>query len=135
MTLIETKRATLALCLAAALPATAALGQDAPQFMQQTWPEAGLAPAWQEFQSVFDPDGALDGMTKELIGLAVSAQVPCDYCVYYHTEAAKQHGATDEQIAEALASAALVRKWSTALQGSQYDEDTWREQVDAMFAQ
>jgi AhpD family alkylhydroperoxidase len=111
-----------------------AMAQDAPRFMQETFPEAAVEAAWQEFQAINDPDGALDAKTKELIALAVSAQVPCDYCVYYHTKAAEAHGASDAQIREALASAASVRKWSTVLNGAQYDQDAWREQVDAIFA-
>ena len=34
---------------------------------------------------------------------------------------AKQHGATDAEIKEAIAVAALVRQWSTVLNGSAYD--------------
>jgi AhpD family alkylhydroperoxidase len=117
----------------ALIPFDIARSQDAPQFMRDTWPEQGVEAAFQEFQAVMDPDGALDGKTKELIALAVAAQVPCDYCVYFHRKAAEQHGATEEEIKEALASAALVRKWSTVLHGSQYDRDEWRQQVNAMF--
>jgi AhpD family alkylhydroperoxidase len=112
---------------------TITVAQDAPQFMQDTFPQAAVEGAWQEFQAINDPDGALDAKTKELIALAVAAQVPCDYCVYYHTKAAEAHGANDAQIREALASAASVRKWSTVLNGAQYDRDAWQQQVDAMF--
>ena len=80
------------------------------------------------------PKGALDGKTKELIGLAVAAQIPCEYCIYYHTKAAKADGATDAQIKEAVASAALVRKWSTMLNGSSYDRQKFQQQVDSIFA-
>ena len=114
--------------------ASAASAQDAPNFMKKTFPEQAVGAAWQEFQSVMTDEGALDSKTKELIGLAVSAQVPCDYCVYYHTKAAAQHGATQDEIKEAIASAALVRKWSTMLNGSDYDETAWRQEVDAMFS-
>jgi AhpD family alkylhydroperoxidase len=62
--------------------------------------------------------GALDGKTKQLIGLAVAAQIPCSYCVYAHTKAAKAAGATDAEIKEAIATAALVRFNSTMLNGS-----------------
>ncbi|UUP18312.1 carboxymuconolactone decarboxylase family protein [Nitratireductor thuwali] len=106
----------------------------APNFMTQTFPQAGVDAAWEEFQALMG-EGALDPKTKELVGLAVAAQVPCDYCVYYHTKAANAHGATEEEIKEALASAALVRKWSTMLHGSQYSMEEWRQEVDAMFAQ
>lgn len=117
-----------------ALTPTLAIAQDAPQFMQETLPKPAVEGAWQEFQAINDPDGALGAKTKELIALAVSAQVPCEYCVYYHTKAAEAHGASDAQIKEALASAASVRKWSTMLNGSQYDYDAWRQQVDAIFS-
>jgi alkylhydroperoxidase/carboxymuconolactone decarboxylase family protein YurZ len=41
--------------------------------------------------------------------------------VFAHTALAKKHGATDAEIKEAIAVAALVRQWSTVLNGSAYD--------------
>lgn len=121
----------VAVCLG---PASTANAQKAPAFIKETFPEQGVSAAWEEFQAVMGPGTALDPKVKELIGLAVAAQIPCDYCVYYHTKAAKQHGATQAEIKDALASSALVRQWSTMLNGSAYDEETWKSQVDAMFA-
>lgn len=107
---------------------------EAPGFIQETFPEQGVDAAWAEFRAVMaDPDGALDARARELIALGISAQVPCDYCVYYHTLAARSAGATDADIREALAVAATVRKWSTMLNGSQYDTEQWRAEVDALF--
>lgn len=116
------------------VPASALQAQEPPAFIEDTFPEQGVEHAWKEFQAVMGP-GALDQKTKELIGLAVAAQIPCDYCVYYHTAAAKTHGASEKEIKEALASGALVRQWSTMLNGSAYDMGKWRQQVDAMFAE
>ncbi|AGA34690.1 Alkylhydroperoxidase AhpD core [Thioalkalivibrio nitratireducens DSM 14787] len=108
---------------------------EAPAFIQETFPEQGVTSAWESYESVFlHPDAALDVKTKELIALAVAAQVPCDYCVYYHNRAARAQGASDAEVKEALAAAALVRKWSTMLNGSQYSDEQWRREVDAMFA-
>jgi AhpD family alkylhydroperoxidase len=115
-------------------PFETARAQDVPQFMKQIYPEQAVTAAWNEFQALMGPNTALDSKTKELIGLGVAAQIPCEYCIYYHTKAAKEHGATDAQIKEALASAALVRKWSTMLNGSTYNREQWRKEVDAMFA-
>ncbi len=84
--------------------------------------------------AVFNPKGALDGKTKELIGLAVAAQIPCEYCVYGHTVGAKHAGATDEQIKEAVAASALVRKMSTELNGNQYDLASFKKQIDAVYS-
>jgi AhpD family alkylhydroperoxidase len=44
----------------------------------------------------------LDPKTRELIALAVAITTRCDGCIVAHTEAAKKHGATKEEIMEAL---------------------------------
>jgi len=92
--------------------------QEVPAWMKQTLPEQTVKPHWDEYLAVMNPTGALDGKTKQLIGLAVAAQIPCEYCVYAHTKAAKAAGATDAQIKEAIATAALIRFNSTMLNGS-----------------
>ncbi|HMK69309.1 MAG TPA: carboxymuconolactone decarboxylase family protein [Stellaceae bacterium] len=86
--------------------------------MKQTLPDQTVKPHWDEYQAVMNSGGALDGKTKALIALAVAAQIPCSYCVFAHTKQAKAAGATDAQIKEAIAVAALVRFNSTVLQGS-----------------
>jgi AhpD family alkylhydroperoxidase len=93
-------------------------------------PEAGIGGAWNEFKSVqLNPKTALSGKTKELIGLAVAAQVPCAYCVYFHTAAAKLNGANDEEIREAVAMAAITRHWSTVLNGMQIDPAAFKAET------
>jgi alkylhydroperoxidase/carboxymuconolactone decarboxylase family protein YurZ len=42
-------------------------------------------------------------------------------------------GATDAQIKEAIAAAALVRKWSTVLNGTDYDMAKFKKEVDSVF--
>ncbi len=81
------------------------------------FPEEGIGGAWAEFKTVqLNPKSALSGKEKELIGLAVAAQVPCSYCIYFHTAAAKANGATDAEVREAVAMAAITRHWSTGTQ-------------------
>jgi AhpD family alkylhydroperoxidase len=105
------------------------LGQVPALF--SVFPEAGIAGAWEEFKSIqLNPDTALDGKTKELMGLAVAAQIPCAYCVYFHTAAARANGATDEEIKEAVAMAAIVRHWSTVMNGMQVDLATFKQETD-----
>lgn len=124
---------SLALALATVPIANAQAVKGAPQWMQQTFPAKALKSALAEDQEIEGP-GALDVKTKALIGLAVAAQIPCQYCVYYHTKIAKAHGATDAQIKEAIAEASLTRKWSTVLNGSDYDMQSFRKQVNVMLA-
>ena len=111
----------------------AASAQDMPKFMKDVAPDASAAPAWQEYMVVMNPNGALDDKTKQLIALGVAAQIPCQYCIYAHTLAAKHAGATDAQIKEAVASAALVREWSTMLNGNQADFADFKKQVNAAY--
>ncbi|HTL38967.1 MAG TPA: carboxymuconolactone decarboxylase family protein [Kofleriaceae bacterium] len=80
-----------------------------------------------------NPNTALDGKSKELIGLAVAAQIPCEYCIYFHTQAAKKAGATDQEIKEAVGMAAMTRMASTVLNGGQIDRMAFRRDVDKMM--
>jgi len=103
--------------------------------MFKAFPESGIAGAWAEFKSLqLNPNTALDGKTKELLGIAVSAQIPCQYCIYFHTAAAKLNGATDQEIQEAVAMAAIVRHWSTVLNGMQVDLATFQQETDTILA-
>ncbi len=105
-----------------------------PTFFRR-FPEVGVAPAWREFKRIqLNPATKLDGKTKELIGLAVAAQVPCTYCIAFHTEAAKLNGATDVEIREAVAMASITRHWSTVLNGALPDEAQFRREVDTVIA-
>lgn len=107
---------------------------EVPVFLE-VFPESGLAGGWAEIAGIqLSPDTALSAKEKELIGLAVAAQIPCDYCVYFHTEVAKANGATDQEVAEAIAMAAITRHWSTVLNGSQIDSETFRAQTDRILA-
>jgi AhpD family alkylhydroperoxidase len=97
---------------------------------------AMLLPSWWAGLTQFqlNPATKLDGKTKELIGLAVSAQVPCEYCVYFHTEAARLNGATEEEIREAVGMAAITREGSTILNGLQVDKAQFKKDVQRIVA-
>ena len=104
-----------------------------PSFFK-AFPESAIAGAWAEFKSFqLNPKTKLDGKTKELLGLAVSAQIPCQYCVYFHTAAAKANGATDEDVREAVAMAAIARHWSTVLNGMQVDFGQFKQETDTVL--
>lgn len=50
----------------------------------------------------------LGAKTRELIALAVAVTRQCDGCIVIHTDAALKHGATREEITEALGVAIAV---------------------------
>jgi AhpD family alkylhydroperoxidase len=105
-----------------------------PTFLKQQ-PKAGFAGAWQQLKELEFAEGtALPAKTKALIGLAVVAQIPCSYCIWADAASAKAAGATDEEIAEAVAIAATERYWSTMLNGLQTDLPTFKEEFGKLFA-
>jgi AhpD family alkylhydroperoxidase len=59
-------------------------------------------------QSVF-AEGALSAKTKQLIAVAVAHVTQCPYCIRGHSKGALQHGATAEEIMEAIWVAAEMR--------------------------
>jgi AhpD family alkylhydroperoxidase len=104
-----------------------------PSFFRAFPPEA-IGPAWREFKGIqLNPATALPGKYKELVGLAVAAQIPCEYCVFFHTEAARLNGASDAEIREAIGMAAVTRHWSTILNGNLIDEAAFRRDTDQVM--
>ncbi len=67
-----------------------------------------VAKAFADMRNAVYKEGALDGRTKELISIAASVLMRCERCTEIHAERARKHGATDEQIAEAVACAMFV---------------------------
>jgi AhpD family alkylhydroperoxidase len=55
-----------------------------------------------ELTSAGSKKNLLGPKTRELISLAVAVTTRCDGCITVHTEAALRHGATQEEIIEAL---------------------------------
>ena len=117
---------------AAALAAGGAIGQEAPPFFEKTYPEHALDEAWTLYGTLGNDEASLNSKTRELIALAVSAQIPCQYCVYAHAKMARKAGATEAEVREAVATAANVRMWSTVLNGMGYDFETFKAEHDAI---
>ena len=113
-----------------ALFATAALAQEPPKFFTDTYPDYALKSALEARDVLEGKDAQLDAKTRDLIALAVSAQIPCIYCVYSHTKDARAHGASESEIREAVATAANVRQWSTVLNGMAYDFEAFKKEID-----
>jgi AhpD family alkylhydroperoxidase len=96
-----------------------AFGQ-VPVFIKQ-YPPAALAGAWAQYKGLHGPDAAIPPKYKSLISLAVAAQIPCAYCIAMDTQSARKAGATDKEINEAIAVAAMTRHWSAVFYGMQVD--------------
>jgi AhpD family alkylhydroperoxidase len=69
----------------------------------------GPAEAFRAFSQRVFAEGALPTKTKQLIAVAVAHVTQCPYCIHSHTAAAMRHGATPEEIMEAIWVAAEMR--------------------------
>lgn len=94
-------------------------------------PAHALPGAWDNFKQLQSPENVIPPKYRELMQLSVASQIPCVYCVYYHSTVAKAFGATDEEIKEAVAHGAQTRQWSTVLQGNQIEFEDFKSEVDA----
>ncbi|HLF63112.1 MAG TPA: carboxymuconolactone decarboxylase family protein [Saprospiraceae bacterium] len=101
--------------------------------MFKVFPDYALAGAWENFKQMSGPNSLIPAKYRELLQLAVAAQIPCQYCIYFHTAAAKANGATDEEIQEAIAQGAQTRHWSMILQGNQVSFEAFKKEFDGMM--
>lgn len=65
--------------------------------------------AFQAFSRQVFAEGALPAKTKQLIAVAVAHVTQCPYCIRGHTKAALRHGATRQELMEAIWVAAEMR--------------------------
>jgi AhpD family alkylhydroperoxidase len=100
-----------------------------PQFIDDL-PDYLIDNEWASFRDFELGETVIPNKYKELIGLGVSGATRCRYCAYFHTEAAKLFGATDEEIQEAALMAKHTMAWSTYLNTAQYDYDAFKEEFD-----
>jgi AhpD family alkylhydroperoxidase len=105
-----------------------------PEFFQRV-PDYLLPSEWASFKSLqLSDQTAIPNKYKELIGLAISGATRCRYCCYFHTEAARLFGATDEEITETAMIAKNTMGWSTYLNTLQFDYDAFVNEFDQVTA-
>ncbi|AFT87787.1 carboxymuconolactone decarboxylase family protein [Paraburkholderia phenoliruptrix] len=63
---------------------------------------------YQALSGAGQKNNLLGAKTRELIALAVAVSLRCDGCITVHTAEALKHGATREEIAEALGVAVAI---------------------------
>jgi AhpD family alkylhydroperoxidase len=105
-----------------------------PEFFRQV-PDYLLPTEWGSFKRLeLSDQTAIPNKYKEMIGLAVSGATRCRYCAYFHTEAARLFGASDEEINETALIAKNTMGWSTYLNTLQFDYDEFVSEFDQIAA-
>lgn len=97
--------------------------------MFRTLPESTLELEWNLFKKTQLEESPIPNKYRELMGVAIAAATKCRYCSYYHTEAAKLFGATDEEIEDAAHYAKASAGWSAYINGMQVDFDEFRKEI------
>lgn len=90
-------------------------------------PEPALLGFWTLFRDMQLSETRIPNKYKELIGLAVAGATRCRYCALFHTEAARLHGATDDEIAEASMMGGVSMMASTFLNAQAVDYERFKK--------
>ena len=81
-----------------------------------------LARTWTDVKAVMAP-GALDGLTKELLYVAVSITNACTYCINSHTASARAKGMTDAMFMELMGVVGMANETNRLATGLQVPVD------------
>jgi AhpD family alkylhydroperoxidase len=105
-----------------------------PEFMRRV-PDYLVPTEWASFKNLqLSDQTAIPNKYKELIGLAVSGATRCRYCAYFHTEAARLFGASEDEITETALISKNTMGWSTYLNTLQFDYDEFVAEFDKIAA-
>jgi AhpD family alkylhydroperoxidase len=74
----------------------------------------------------------LNAKTRELIALAVAVSLRCDGCIAVHTDAALKHGATKEEIIEALGVAIGINAGATLVYSARVMDALQQQEADVV---
>lgn len=83
---------------------------------------ATLKRIWEQSKTVMAP-GTLDGLTKEMIYIAVSVANNCEYCIHTHTASANNKGMNPSQYEELMAVIAMAHQTNAIANGMQIEVD------------
>jgi len=99
-----------------------------PSFFKSI-PDSTLELEWELFKKIELEETLIPNKYRELIGLAIAGVTKCRYCAFYHTEAARLFGASEEEIEDAMHYAKAVTGWSTYVNGLQLDLEQFKDEV------
>jgi AhpD family alkylhydroperoxidase len=74
--------------------------------------------AFVAFDKAAMADGAIPAKYKELMALAVAFTTQCPYCIAIHSKKAKQAGASETEISEAVLVTAALRAGAAVTHGT-----------------
>lgn len=98
-----------------------------PDFMKAL-PEDVLMADWPLMKKYVLGESKIPGKYREMIALAVAANLKCPYCELFHTGGAHLHGASDDELKEVYFLASFTTRWSAMIHAQHYDYEKFAEE-------
>ncbi|GAB3029877.1 carboxymuconolactone decarboxylase family protein [Natronobiforma cellulositropha] len=92
--------------------------------------EEDVVREWPTFETYTVGETEIPPKYRELIGLAVAANIKCPYCAAFHREAAKLHGATAAELEETYVLASFTARYSAMLHAMSYDQERFEHELE-----
>jgi AhpD family alkylhydroperoxidase len=99
-----------------------------PGFMKGL-PQDVLMADWPLMKKYTLGESKVPAKYRELLGLAVAANIKCPYCQLFHKSVAQMYGATPEEFAEIAFLASYTSRWSAMIHAQHYDYDTFAKET------
>lgn len=99
-----------------------------PGFMEAL-PEDVLINDWALMKRYQYGESEVPAKYREMIGLAIAANLKCPYCQHLHLAMAKGQGATEAELSELDFLASFTSRWSAMLHAQNYDLDRFKQEA------
>jgi len=100
-----------------------------PGFMKAL-PENVLIQEWPLFKKYNFEETEIPAKYRELMGLAVAANIKCPYCQLFHKGSAQMNGATEKELAETVFLASYTARWSAIIHAEHYDYQKFKDEFE-----
>ena len=104
-----------------------------PGFMRAL-SENVLIQEWPLFKKYNFEETEIPAKYRELMGLAVAANIKCPYCALFHKGSAGMNGATEGEFAETVFLASYTARWSAIIHAQNYDYQKFKEEFEQIGA-
>lgn len=95
-----------------------------------TIPEDDTVTEWPYFKKYTVGETEIPAKYRELMGLAVAANIKCPYCAVFHREAATMHGATEAELREVYSLSSFTARYSAMMHAQQYPLEEFESKLE-----
>ena len=100
-----------------------------PGFMKAL-PKDVIVQEWPLFKKYNFEETEIPAKYRELMGLAVAANIKCPYCQLFHKGSAQMNGATEKELAETVFLASYTARWSAIIHAEHYDYQKFKDEFE-----